>query len=205
MDFMAFNTANLSLKQIIMEVNILRTPKYRVSRTDILESVFEYLSKSGLENISMWDMCNGIGISIGSIYYWFESKEQLIAETAEHGLLTVSEDIFSGALNAFDDIRNFFSVCMEKIEEHHLSLRYIYQLACSPIYGDLLRKKCFDHEVTYEEYARRLSEVLSIPFEKSMAMVYLFVSAVLDYAVWGNKEQTTVQINYIYKCFVEKR
>lgn len=187
------------------EVDNLRIPKYRDNRIDILKSSFEYLSKSGLENISMRDLCKGIGISIGSVYYWFENKEQLIAETAEYGLLKVSDDIFSHVLMALDDIHSSFEICMEKIEEHHESLRYIYQLACSPVYCDLLRKMCANLEPVYHEYAIKLSKELGISVDKAMPLVYLFVSAVLDFAVWGNKEQTVVQLDYLYKCFVEEK
>ena len=98
------------------EVDSLRKPKYRDNRIDILQSSFEYLSKSGLENISMRELCNGIGVSIGSVYYWFENKEQLIAETAEYGLLKVSDDIFSHVLKALDDIHSSFEICMDKID-----------------------------------------------------------------------------------------
>lgn len=183
----------------------MRKPKYRENRIDILQSSFDYLTKSGLENISMRDLCNGIGISIGSVYYWFENKEQLIVETAEYGLLKVSDDIFSHVLTALDDIHSSFEICMDKIEEHRDSLRYIYQLACSPVYSKLLRNMCSNLEPIYHEYAVKLSKELDMSVERALPLVYLFVSAVLDFAVWGNKEQTSVQLDYIYKCFVEGR
>ena len=181
----------------------LRKPKHRDNRDDILQSTFEYLTKSGLENISIRDLCEGTGISIGSIYYWFEDKEQLICETAGFGLLKVSDDIFSRAFETVCDLNSSFEACIEKMKEHQEALRFIYQLACSPVYGSMIRKMCEDLEHIYQEYAVRISSALDLSIDYTMPLVSLFVSAVLDFALWGNSEQTKAQLDFIYKKFTE--
>ena len=175
----------------------MREPKYRDIKSEILESSFEYLSKNGLENISMRDLCKGVGISIGSVYYWFENKEELIAETAEYGLRKVSDDIFIYAFENIRDIESGFEGCFDKINEHRVALRFIYQLASSPVYGDVIRKRGSDLESVYHEYAIRLSKTLDRSVDFMLPLVYLFVSAVLDYAVWEDYTKTKAQLDYI--------
>lgn len=175
----------------------MREPKYRDIKSDILQSSFEYLSKNGLENISMRDLCKGVGISVGSVYYWFENKEELIAETAEYGLRKVSDDIFTHAFENICDVESSFDVCFGKINEHRVALRFIYQLASSPVYGDVIRKRGLDLEGIYKEYAVRLSKSLDCSVDFMLPLVYLFVSAVLDYAVWEDYTKTKVQLDYI--------
>ena len=89
------------------------------------------------------------------------------------------------------------------MEEHREALRFIYQLACSPVYGDIIRKRCDDLEPVYHEYAISISKALDLSVDITLPLVYLFVSAVMDYAIWGDREKTRDQLDYIYRRFVE--
>ena len=117
--------------------------------------------------------------------------------------MRVSDDIFSHAFDTVCDLNCSFEICIEKMKEHQEALRFIYQLACSPVYGEILRNMCNDLEHVYHEYAKRISTALDLPLDYTLPLVYLFVSAVLDFALWGNIVQTKAQLDYIYKRFAE--
>lgn len=50
----------------------------------------------------------------------------------------------------------------------------------------------------YDKYAVKLSEHLNYDLEKVKPIVYLLVSAILDYAVWDDKENAQTEIDFIY-------
>ena len=178
----------------------MRNPVYRDNRENILRASFEYLTANGLENISMRELCKGIGLSIGSVYYWFDNKENLIADTAEYGLMMVSDDIFESVFNNVNDFEEVLEGCFSKIDHRKQELRVIYQLACSSDYGAAIRKFTAEFDDVYNEYSAKLADNLGYDAEYVRPLCFMFVSAVLDYAIWEDKEKTRIQLDCIYNC-----
>lgn len=167
-------------------------------KNEILEKIFSFLVQSGLENISIRELTRGTGLKQGNLYYWFEDKTTIICEAAEYGLRKVTDEIFQYVFKSINDLKYFFDTCLDEICKYQKELRYIYQMAASPVYGEKLRKDGKYLKIMYDKYAKKLAEHLKCDEEKIKPVVYLFVAAVLDYAVWGDKENAQTEINFIY-------
>ena len=50
------------------------------SRRKIFETAVELFDKKGYDNVSIAEICEKAGFSAGAFYYYFESKEQVLAE-----------------------------------------------------------------------------------------------------------------------------
>lgn len=166
---------------------------------DILDRIFKFLVKRGLENVSIRDMCRGTGIVQGSLYYWFTDKTAIICEATEYGLRKVTDEIFDYVFSSISDLPKFFENCLDKIGKHRKELRFIYQMTASPVYGKKMRDDGKYFKGMYDEYAKRLAAELDCEVEKLKPLVYLFVSAVCDYAIWEDKENAQTEINFIQK------
>ena len=170
-------------------------------REKFLEASFGYLTENGLDNISLRELGKKTGISLGSVYYWFEGKDGLIISAAEYGLGKVAEQIFDYAFKNMNDMKAFFGSCIEEISKYKMQLRFIYQIATSPIYGEWMRSRADELNCLYESYAEKLSKLLGCSVEEMAPLVYMFNSIILDYVVWDDLEKTKLQLNYIYKLF----
>lgn len=71
-------------------------------------------------------------------------------------------------------------------------------MVASPRYGERIRKDGKYFKAMYDEYAVKLSEHLGYDMEKVRPIVYLLVSAILDYAVWDYKDNAQTEIDFIY-------
>ncbi|MBO5007948.1 MAG: TetR/AcrR family transcriptional regulator [Clostridia bacterium] len=179
----------------------MRTQPQKDIESELLSRTFDYLVNNGLENISMRDLCKFTGISIGSIYYWFDNKDELIIYAAEYGLSKVADNIFNFVFDTIDDLEHFFNTCLGEITKYRMHLRLIYQIATSPHYGENLRKNAETLNSVYYEYAKRLSHMIGCSVEDMEPLVYMFISVVLDYVIWEDLEKTQIQINKIYQIF----
>ncbi|CCU80177.1 Transcriptional regulator, TetR family [Halanaerobium saccharolyticum subsp. saccharolyticum DSM 6643] len=56
------------------------------TRNKILESAVELFSKSNYHAVSMTEIANGADISKGTLYWYFDSKEELFREIAVNGM-----------------------------------------------------------------------------------------------------------------------
>lgn len=169
-----------------------------IDEEQLLNNVFSFLVTQGLENASIRELCRGTGIAQGSLYYWFPDKTSIICEATEYGLRKVTDEIFGYVISSINDLPNFFENCLDKIEEHKNELRFIYQMVASPKYGEQLRKdgKYFKH--IYDKYAVKLADKLNYDLAKVKPIVYLLVSAILDYAVWDDRENAQTELDFIY-------
>ncbi len=107
---------------------------------EVLDKVFSFLVKQGLENASIREICKGTGIVQGSLYYWFDDKTKIICEATEYGLKKVTDKIFEYVFSSIDDLPSFFESCLDHIDKYKNELRFIYQMVSSPKYGDKIRK-----------------------------------------------------------------
>ena len=182
----------------------MKTATYQTTdKSELSEKVFLYLVKYGLENITIREMCKQTGIVQGTLYYWFSDKTSIVCEAAQYGLKTVADEIFEYVFASINDLRGFFSNCLDEISRYKKELRFVYQLAASPVYGDKIRSTGNDFHFIYDKYTQRLSALLNCDEQLLKPLVYLFISAVLDYVIWDEKEKSQMQLDFIYSALPE--
>ena len=176
----------------------MREQVVRDIKEEFLGTSFKYLVEHGLENTSVRDLCKAIGISTGSLYYWFDNKEDLYINSAQYGLEKVSSLIFEYAFKELFDLKHFFDNVLDEIIKYKAELHLIYQVATSPVYGKRMRAKAEDLKVSYEKLIKHLAEILGCRPEPLTPIVFMFISVVLDYVVWEDCETTKMQLNCLY-------
>ncbi len=179
----------------------MNSAAYQMADTDeFLEKIFPYIVERGLENVTIRELCKGTGIVQGSLYYRFPDKTSIVCEATEWGLKKVTDEIFDYVFASLDDLRGFFSNCLDEISKYKKELCFIYQLAASPVYGEKMRADGKELNFIYDKYIRRLSERLNCDEHTLRPLVYLFISAVLNYVVWDEKEKVQTQLEFIYSA-----
>ena len=182
----------------------MNTAAYQTTdKSELSARIFPYLVERGLENITIREVCRGTGIVQGTLYYWFKDKTGIVCEAAQYGLKTVTDEIFEYVFASLNDLKGFFANCLDKISKYKKELRFIYQLAASPVYGEKIRKTGKDFNFIYDKYTHRLSLLLDCDEQTLKPLVYLFISAVLDYVIWDENEKSQLELNFIYSALPE--
>ena len=182
----------------------MNTAAYQTTdKSELSARIFPYLVERGLENITIREVCRGTGIVQGTLYYWFKDKTGIVCEAAQYGLKTVTDEIFEYVFASLNDLKGFFANCLDEISKYKKELRFIYQLAANPVYGEKIRKTGKDFNFIYDKYTHRLSKLLDCNEQLLKPLVYLFISAVLDYVIWDEKEKSQMQLDFIYSALPE--
>lgn len=169
-------------------------------KSELSEKIFPYIVKRGLENVTIRELCRGTGIVQGTLYYWFNDKTTIVCEATKWGLKHVTDEIFEYVFASLSDLRGFFSNCLDELNKYKRELRFVYQLAASPVYGEKIRACAKDFSFIYDKYTLRLSMILGCNKQILRPLVYLFISAVLDYVIWNEKEKSQIQLEFIYSA-----
>ena len=182
----------------------MNTGTYQITdKRELSEKVFPCLVKLGLENVSIRELCKGTGIVQGTLYYWFNDKTSIVCEATEWGLKKVTDEIFDYVFASLDDLRGFFSNCIDEISKYKKELCFVYQLAASPVYGEKMRADGKELNFIYDKYIHGLSERLNCDEQTLRPLVYLFISAVLNYVIWDEREKVQTQLEFIYSALPE--
>ena len=177
---------------------------YQINEDDLFDRIFSFLVKNGLENVTIRELCKGTGLVQGTLYYWFGDKTNMICEATEYGLKKVTDEIFGYVFANMDDLRRFFFGCLSEVKRYQKELRFIYQMAASPVYGEKIREKGKDFNLIYDRYAHQLAIALECDERALRPLVYLFISAVLDYVIWDERQKSQMQLEFIYSVLINQ-
>lgn len=178
----------------------MREPIERdVNKNEILRKCLECLVKNGLENTSIKNFSDATEMSASSIYYWFKDKEEIVVDATKYGLNLVADELFGYVRQGIKNgdiiklLRNFPDIIMK----YKLELRFVYQVATSPQYGEKIRSMTEELDDRYDECAKKLSKQLNMPYKKLRVLISLITSVILDYIVWEEREKINVELDWI--------
>ncbi len=171
---------------------------------DFLEPSFRHLVKHGLENTSVRDLCKAMGVSSGSVYYWFDGKDDVYISAVKYGISKVADKLFEFAFDTMSNPKMFFDNFLSEIEKYKMELRLIFQVTTSPVYGDIIRNKADEFKEVYEKYINRLSNILNCSAEKLTPIIYMLISVLVDYVVWEDTPVSKLQMEYLYLSMQEQ-
>lgn len=166
---------------------------------EFLEPSFKYLVKNGLENTSVRDLCREMNVSYGSIYYWFDGKDDIYISVVKYGIGKVAQKLFETAFDKMQDPKLFFDTFLEEIDKYKMELRLVFQVTTSPVYGARMREKAEDFKEVYEKYIKKLADIMKCSAKKLEPIIYMLISILVDYVVWEDYEVSKLQLNFLSK------
>lgn len=165
---------------------------------EFLEPSFKYLVKNGLENTSIRDLCKEMNISYGSLYYWFDGKDDVYISVVKYGIAKVVEELFEVAFIKMKTPKFFFETFLDEVDRYKLELRLIFQFAASPEYGNAIRKKAVDFKPNYSRNIDELVNITGCPVERITCIIYMLMSIISDYVIWEDRAVSDMQMKFLY-------
>lgn len=170
---------------------------------EFLEPSFQYLVKHGLENTSVRDLCKAMNISYGSLYYWFEGKNDIYISVVKYGVGRVADNLFKFAFESMHDPKLFFDTFLDEVNKYRRELSLVFQFATSPKYGDAIRTKAEDFKDGYDKYIIELAGITGNTAEDMAAIIYMLISILVDFVVWNDVAASTMQMKFLYKIMTK--
>jgi len=183
----------------------MRDQSFKNVEKEFLEPSFQYLVKNGLENTSVRDLCKAMGISYGSLYYWFEGKDDIYTSVIKYGIGKVADNLFMFAFQTMDNPQEFFDSFLDEVKKYKMELRLVFQFATSPDYGDIVRKKAEDFIKVYDMYITELAKIIGSTPEKVAPIIYMLISVLVDFVIWEDINASKVQMKLLHDVMEHMR
>ena len=176
----------------------MRGQSFKNVEKEFLEPSFQYLVKNGLENTSVRDLCKAMGISYGSLYYWFDGKDDIYISVVKYGIGKVADNLFRFAFETIDNPKVFFDSFLDEVKKYKMELRLVFQFATSPDYGDIVRKKAEDFIKVYDMYITELAKIIGSTPEKVAPIIYMLISVLVDFVIWEDINASKIQMKFLH-------
>ena len=122
----------------------------------ILATSTKLMAKKGIKNTSLADIAKEVGISKGTLYYHYSSKDDIICDMAEMHLKVITNALIECLQNAgfHSTTEEFISVVLNKIADIENHGRIHMYLICEAITGNEVLKERF--KIKYIEWRKAL-------------------------------------------------
>ncbi len=182
----------------------MNMPRVMKCEETYLKKFFDSMVLNGIEKTSIRSFSEASGLSISSIYYRFEDKDELVIEAAYWGLGVIVKEIFWIAVLKIESYEELFSAILNNIELQKNKLRLVYQLATSPQYGERFLEKSYHISEIYDAYIEMMAKRLNCAPKDVEPYVRLFISATREYVLWGDRALAEHQFTFIYGALKQK-
>jgi len=112
-----------------------RSEKSARAYENILVTATELLTRKGFEAVTMRDIAQACGLSVGAFYYYFESKESVVLALYRQWSLEI-QDLYQAGGNARasfpDAVREFLGLKLRHLTPHRDLLRMLLKEAIDP-------------------------------------------------------------------------
>ncbi|MBN1877352.1 MAG: TetR/AcrR family transcriptional regulator [Anaerolineae bacterium] len=147
--------------------NPMPSTQHSSKQQAIIDATSRLIIEKGVENTSLADIANAVGISKGTLYYYYASKSDLIFDVTEQHFTQITEGLFAWVDTVKDrsDPREIFKVVLETILEAKTRARlHIYLIQAVSDSDTLLRERV---QQKYQEWHKMIEAGLTAIFGES--------------------------------------
>ncbi|MBW4424382.1 MAG: TetR/AcrR family transcriptional regulator [Nostoc desertorum CM1-VF14] len=165
-------------------------------RKELLDKCFDLFAQKGYGSITMRQIAEGLGVSTGTLYHYFSSKqalfEQLAQEICEQDLSTALAEL-EGA-QTLQESMEALGRYLVKNEDYFIKWTYIWIDFCQHKDSkEMLKKSIFKR--TNQRYQEAISDLLGIQDSVLASFVLSFVDGLILEKLWGNET-----IDFMEQC-----
>lgn len=183
----------------------MRTGLKKELKEEILGNAFAYLVKTGLERVSVRELGKCLrGGSFSTLYTYFDDKDDCLIEATRYGLYIVSGRIFAFARENFMDLDVLFAGLLDEVDKWKADLRFVYQMAVSPVYGEKTRAMNEEGERANAEEIQKLADIAGCSAEEITSVIYNIIAVILGYVIWDSRALAEAQMRDL-QCTLERR
>jgi AcrR family transcriptional regulator len=141
-----------------------RTERGRRTRSALLTAAREAFEERGFDDCRMNDIADAAGVSHGTVYTYFESKEEILGQVIDELLVEIQDDLRTSAKDPMARIAEANKRYLQAYRDNHRLLQVIEQAAVTtPELGARLDEFRRRYHARVSAAIRRLQEQGRVP------------------------------------------
>ena len=158
-----------------------------------------YDGKQIIQNISP------LGYILGDegIYYYFDTKEEIVLACAEEAISRIEQGAFSIALEDIKDVANMMNHLGTLADELSPVMRFLVSVCVSQEYGNKVKPYLVQLAGRYPYYTKKIAEILGCTAAEVEPYVHLSILALNNYMIFNERALFLPQIEAAKKGLMQ--
>ena len=166
-------------------------------KKEIINSCLELLVDRGLTQTTTRDLSKAMKLKSGGMYYYFNSKDELIIACAEEAVIRVENSLFIPALKELSQPKQM----MEHLQINALAMaptmKFFVSVCTDKRYAESMKPVLERVGKRYTQYASRFAKALNTDAKEITPFVYMMITAISNYMVFGEASFVSPQLRAV--------
>jgi AcrR family transcriptional regulator len=175
--------------------------KQTAKKDFIIEKCYDCFVKNGIENTTTRDFCAAAGINANTLYYYFDTKNEILIECVNYGYRQLENALFD-TLKEFDESSFDIFPRLTKIGlDYAPQMRFLHQAVSSPAYEEYREDQFKKVNAFYDRLGEELAERFECPHALIRDYIHEIMTLLSYFSLWGSRDMAAIQFNRIFSDF----
>ena len=172
----------------------LNISKKAERKKELIDICLDCFVEKGLTVTSSKDLCKAGNLQYGGIYYYFESKEEIVLACAEEAISRIEQRAFGMVLEDIEDVANMMDHLGSLADKLSPTMHFLVSVCVSKEYGEKAKPYLVQLAGRYPYYTKRIVEILGCTREEAEPYVHLSILALNNYMIFNERALFLPQI-----------
>ena len=170
-------------------------------KKEIIDICLDCFIEHGI-NVSTRKLSGAINMQSGGVYYYFDSKSDLVTACAEEAISRIENRAFGFVLENVTDIEKTLDSLGNMADELSPTMRFLVSVCVSEEYGKLVKPALSRLAERYVEYTKNVAELLRCSEDTVRPYVHLCILALNNYMIFSERALFDPQIESAKSAFL---
>lgn len=161
---------------------------------ELIAACLDCFVEKGLASTSSKDLCKAGDLQYGGIYYYFETKEEIVLACAEEAIDRIEKSVFNIVLEDTADVADMMGHLGTLADKLSPTMHFLVSVCVSPEYGEKAKPFLVKLAGRYPYYTEKIAEILGCTKEEAEPYVHLSILALNNYMIFNERALFLPQI-----------
>ena len=161
---------------------------------ELIGACLDCFVEKGLTSTSSKDLCKAGDFQYGGIYYYFETKEDIIMACVEEAINRIEKKAFGMVLENIEDVADMMDHLGSLADQLSPTMHFLVSVCVSNEYGKKARPYLVQLANRYPYYTERIADILGCVKEEVEPYVHLSILALNNYMIFNERALFMPQI-----------
>ena len=166
-------------------------------RKEVIDLCLRTFVSKGLADTSSRDLSKALELQSGGLYYYFDSKDDVVLACAEEAAVRLEDHLITRAFEDLDDPDKLMKNLKLRADEMAPTMKFLAQVCSTSKYRPKMEPALSRLCKRYEHYAERFAEKLHCSVEEVLPYVYVGITAISNYMIFGEQDYIVPQLALI--------
>ncbi len=172
-------------------------------RKEIIDVCLNVLMENGLAETGIRDFAIALNMHPSNIFYYFNSKDEIIAACIDEAKERIERDLFGIALKDLDDPDKLAKDLYQRATTQRQLMKFFVTACSLPQYENVVEPSLDKLSIRYKTYIDQFADKLCTTPEAVAPYVYIVINTMLSFMLFGKKNFVAPQLDMVHNALKE--